>query len=58
MLPKMSRGTNKAPIGTLVIKCRLGKMCALSRRKQETWLLMIEKADVLSGGFASIFTGK
>jgi len=33
----MSRATRKASIGTLVIKGRLGKMWALSERKQETW---------------------
>ena len=33
-----SRATRKASIGASVIKERLGKMWALSRRKWETWL--------------------
>jgi len=34
----MSRAIRRASIGTSVIKGRLGKMWALSGRKQETWL--------------------
>lgn len=34
----MSGATKSASIGMLVIKGRLGKMWALSGRKQETWL--------------------
>lgn len=43
---------------TLVVKERLGKMWALSRRDQDTWLPRIWRRFLLNDFFASVLTSK